>query len=69
MNELLIPNANRYAVLHQLELAEALGSGKDGIVLVAKNKLKPGDGAIKVLRFEELYLREKKVYERLAEPL
>ena len=41
MNEMRLPNARLYAVRHQLELAEALGSGKDGIVLVAKNK--PGN--------------------------
>jgi hypothetical protein len=65
MNEILIPNARRYAARHQLDLAETLGSGKDGIVLVAKHKAKPADVAIKVLRFDELYLREKKAYERL----
>jgi hypothetical protein len=50
MNENLIPNARLYADQHQLELAERLGSGKDGIVLVAKRKGKPADVAIKVLR-------------------
>jgi hypothetical protein len=54
MNELLIPNARLYAARHQLELAESLGSGKDGIVLVAKHKAKPADVAIKVLRFDHL---------------
>jgi hypothetical protein len=39
MNEMLIPNAGLYAARNQLELAETLGSGKDGIVLVAKHKL------------------------------
>jgi hypothetical protein len=66
MNEILIPNAGLYAARHQLELAETLGSGKDGIVLVAKHKAKPANVAIKVLRFDELYLREKNVYQRLA---
>ena len=66
MNEMLIPNARRYATLHQLELAETLGSGKDGIVLVAKHKTKPADVAIKVLRFDDPYLREKQVYQRLG---
>jgi len=46
-------------------VAETLGSGKDGIVIVARNKAKPGDVAIKVFRFDEAYLREKQVYERL----
>lgn len=63
---MLIPNARRYAARHQLELAETLGSGKDGIVLVAKHKAKPADVAIKVLRFDEAYVREKQAYHRLG---
>ena len=66
MNEMLLPNARLYAPRHQLELAETLGSGKDGIVLVAKHKTKPADVAIKVLRFDDPYLREKQAYQRLA---
>ncbi|SRR5258706_11265159 len=65
MNESLIPSARLYAVRHQLELAESPGSGKDGIVLIAKRKGKPADSAIKVLRWPEAYEREKRVYERL----
>lgn len=41
MNEMLIPNARLFADRHQLELAERLGSGKDGIVLAAKPKANP----------------------------
>ncbi|HXU75242.1 MAG TPA: hypothetical protein VN794_01680, partial [Methylomirabilota bacterium] len=67
MNEVLIPNASLYAGRHQLEVAERLGSGKDGIVMVANRKTKPAGIAIKVLRWDELYQREKKVYERLRE--
>src|SRR5438128_1642235 len=48
MYEILIPDARRYASRHQLEIAEPLGSGKDGIVLIAKRKGKPADVAIKV---------------------
>jgi hypothetical protein len=65
MNEILIPNAHRYAYRHQLELGETLGSGKDGIVLVAGRKSQPGKVAVKVLRWPEPYDREKRVYERL----
>src|SRR5207247_10968094 len=61
MNELLIPNARRYASLRQLEIGEPLGSGQDGIVLVAKHKQEPAKLAIKVHRFAELYFREKRV--------
>lgn len=67
MNEILIPNARLYADRHQLDLAERLGSGKDGIVLVAKHKAKPANVAIKVLRWDEFYQREKQAYERLRE--
>jgi hypothetical protein len=65
MNESLIPNARPYAARYQLEFAEKLGSGKDGIVLVAKYKAKPADVAIKVFRFEDAYRREKLAYQRL----
>src|SRR6266540_1358129 len=65
MNENLIPNAGVYARQHQLELADTLGSGKDGIVLAAKSKDRPGRFAIKSLHWPEAYERERKVYERL----
>jgi hypothetical protein len=66
MNEILLPNARLYAARRQLDLAEKLGSGKDGIVLAAKHKSKPADVAIKVLRLEEPYWREKRTYQRLG---
>jgi hypothetical protein len=66
MNEILIPKARLYASRRQLELAEPLGSGKDGIVLVARRNTKPADVAIKVHSFAELYEREKRAYERLG---
>ena len=62
-----MPNARLYADQRELELGETLGSGKDGIVLVAKRKAQPADVAIKVLRWNECYQREKQVYERLGE--
>jgi hypothetical protein len=65
MNEILIPNLGRYADRHELELAETLGSGKDGIVLVARRKAQAGKVAVKALRWPEAYEREHKVYERL----
>src|SRR5437773_848808 len=68
MNEILIPNARAYANRHELEVAaEPLGSGKDGIVLVAKRKAQPAKVAIKVLRWPEAYMRERQVYKRLRE--
>jgi len=67
MNDILIPNASLYASRFEIEIGETLGSGKDGIVLVAKRKAQPAKFAMKVLRWNEAYEREKKVYERLRE--
>jgi hypothetical protein len=66
MNEILLPKARLYAAQRQLDLAEPLGSGKDGIVLAAKYKAKPANVAIKVLHSAECYWREKRAYQRLA---
>jgi len=65
MNENLIVNAQSYAARRQLEIAERLGSGKDGTVFVAKGKIATAGVAIKAHRFEELYFREKLAYQRL----
>jgi hypothetical protein len=65
MNEILIPNASLYATCRQIETGEMLGSGKDGIVLVGKHKTHPARVAIKALRRNEAYEREKGVYARL----
>ena len=51
--------------MRQLDILEALGSGKDGIVMVGKSKKVPARVAIKAHRFAELYAREKAVYQRL----
>ncbi len=67
MNEILTSNARLYASRHQLELAEPLGSGKDGIVLAGKRKIEPANVAIKAMRYAEAYLREKLTYERLRD--
>jgi hypothetical protein len=66
MNQILLPNARLYATPRQLDLAESLGSGKDGIVLAAKHKAKPAAVAIKVLHSAECYWREKRAYQRLS---
>lgn len=68
MNENLVPRAHLYAARNRLEIAEpaeSLGSGKDGIILVAKNKDKRGQSAVKVLKENDAYFREKRAYERL----
>ena len=66
MNESLIPNVRAYASERQLQIAERLGSGKDGIVLVGRSMADPARVAIKAHRFTEFYIREKVVYQRLA---
>jgi hypothetical protein len=66
MNEELILLARQYCAARQLEPAESLGSGKDGIVVAAKNKINPANFAVKILRHDEAYWREKRAYERLA---
>lgn len=65
MNENLLPNLRAFADERQLVIAESLGSGKDGIVLVGKSLT--ARVAVKALRFEESYLREKAVYQRLED--
>jgi len=65
MNESLTVNAQSYAARRELEIAERLGSGKDGTVFVAKRKMASAKAAIKAHRFEELYFREKLAYQRL----
>lgn len=58
-------NVRAYAVERQLQIAEPLVSGKDGIVLVGKRAA--ARVAVKALRFAELHLREKAAYQRLKE--
>ena len=67
MEELLIQNARTYASQHQLRLAERLGFGIHGIVLVAENNTKAGKTAVKVHRAAEPFQREWAVYERLRD--
>ena len=61
----LIENAQNYASRHRLRLAERLGFGIHGIILVAENNLKVGKTAIKAHRSIEPYIRERDAYERL----
>jgi hypothetical protein len=61
----LIQNAREYASRHQLHLAERLGFGIHGIILIAEDNSKVGKTAVKAHRSLEPYLRERDVYERL----
>jgi hypothetical protein len=65
MNEGLLSKVKLYASRRKLQVAETLGSGKDGTVWVARNKGKPADVAIKVFSLTETYFRERGVYARL----
>ncbi len=65
--QILIENAQNYASCQHLHLAERLGFGIHGIILVAENNFKVGKTAIKVHRSVEPYLRERDAYERLKQ--
>lgn len=67
MNELLIRNAQTYALRQNLSLAEPLGFGIHGAIFVAEDKSIVGKFAIKVHRSAEPYQREREIYERLKE--
>ncbi len=67
MEEVLIQNAHAYAAQHRLQLAERLGFGIHGIILVAEDNSKGGKTAIKAHRSAEPYFRECAVYGRLKE--
>lgn len=67
MHEIQLQNAQIYASRHNLQLAECLGDGVHGIVLVAEDKSKPGKTAIKAHKDSEAYVRERGVYRRLRE--
>ena len=67
MEDHSLRNAKAYADRHGLELTERLGFGIHGIVFAARNKQQIGSSAIKAHRSREPYLRERAVYERLAQ--
>jgi hypothetical protein len=67
MNESLLPNVRAYASNRQLQIAESLGSGKDGMVWVGQSQTAPARVALKAHRVAELYGRELAVYQRLKE--
>jgi hypothetical protein len=66
-DELLIENARVYYRRHQLQLAERLGFGIHGIVFIAENKSNFGKSVLKMHRYDEPFLRELSVYQRLAD--
>jgi hypothetical protein len=61
----LTQNALAYASRNQLVLAERLGFGIHGIILVAEHNSKVGRTAVKVHRQADPYHRERRAYERL----
>jgi hypothetical protein len=62
-----LPNAPVYAARYRLQLAERLGSGRQGTVFVAHGNAEEGQSAVKVHHSIESYLRERAVYNRLRE--
>ncbi|HEY5909005.1 MAG TPA: hypothetical protein VJA21_00220 [Verrucomicrobiae bacterium] len=67
MSDIVPENASVYAARYQLRLGKSLGSGIDGTVLVAENKIKHTRSAIKALKLLAPYVRERNVYVRLRE--
>ncbi|HTV39272.1 MAG TPA: hypothetical protein VMF08_01745 [Candidatus Sulfotelmatobacter sp.] len=67
MDEKPNTNVRSYAAGRQLQIAERIGSGKDGVVWVGKSPIGLARVALKAHRFAELYFREKAVYQRLEE--
>lgn len=67
MEERLLQYARAYASQSRLQVAERLGSGVHGIVLVTENNAQAGKTAIKVHRAREAFRRERGVYERLQQ--
>ena len=69
-DDILIQNAQTYAVRHQLRLPSRLGSGFHGIIFKAEGNLKAGQTgrtAVKVHQYPEPFHRELAVYQRLQQ--
>ena len=64
-DELIIGNAQAYALGRQLQLTERLGFGVHGIIFSAENKAHLGKSVLKAHRDEEPFLRELMIYEQL----
>jgi len=65
MEQISIQNAQSYAALYGLRLAERLGFGIHGTIFVVEDNSKAGNTAIKALHSVEFYLRERNAYQRL----
>src|SRR5437016_13791578 len=65
--ELLLQKVRLYASGHQMTLVKPLGFGTHGTVFSAKGNPEFGRSAIKIHSDQHPYLRERMVYERLAE--
>lgn len=62
LHSIAIANAQRYCEEQGIRLVDQLGAGLDGIVFSTDR-----DSAVKALRYQELYERERDVYLRLAD--
>ncbi len=65
LEDAFMQNALTYAARHELRLAERLGFGVHGIILVAEHKPHGGRTALKAHRETDPYLREREAYERM----
>jgi hypothetical protein len=67
MSAIALQNATAYATQHQLRLADRLGFGIHGTVLVAEHEGKQDRSAVKAHNSPIFYRRERDVYKRLQE--
>ena len=67
MSDIALQHAGAYAAQHQLRLAQRLGFGIHGTVLLAEHEGKQDRSAIKAHNSPIFYQRERDVYKRLHE--
>lgn len=67
MDDILEQRSAAYAKRRKVAFAELLGCGIHGMVRVAENNENLGPFAVKIHRYEEAYLRERTIYQRLGE--
>lgn len=67
MEDILERRAANYAMRRKVAFAELLGCGIHGMVRAAENNENLGRFAVKIHRYEEAYIRERTIYQRLRE--
>lgn len=67
MDDILEQRSAAYAKQREVTFSELLGCGIHGMVRVAENNENLGPFAVKIHRYENAYLRERTIYQRLRE--